>query len=104
QGEDKTGQPVITGPGVKINQMGITPVDMGYKDMEDQSRDMILAAFRVPKGVLGLEPASDVCHDAETECLTANGWLRHDQLTLQTRVACYDAETDRIVYRRPTKI
>lgn len=60
QGENNTGKPLITGPGVEINSLGISPVDMQYKETEDQFRDMILSALGVPKGVVGLEPSSDV--------------------------------------------
>ena len=60
QGEDNTGKPLITGPGVEIKPLGLSPVDMQYVEAENQMRDMILAAFLVPKGVLGLEPVSDV--------------------------------------------
>lgn len=59
QGADNTGKPLITGPGVEVKQLGISPVDMQYIETENQFRDMILAAMRVPKGVIGLEPSSD---------------------------------------------
>ncbi len=60
QGPDNAGKPLITGPGVEVNALGISPVDMDYVNTENQFRDMILAALGVPKGVVGLEPSSDV--------------------------------------------
>lgn len=59
QGPDRAGLPLITGPGVEVKALGITPVEMDYVNMENQYRDMMLAALRVPKGVLGMDPASD---------------------------------------------
>ncbi len=46
----------------------------------------------------------DSCHDTETECLTSNGWKRQDELTKETRIACYDDVTNTIIYRKPKRI
>jgi hypothetical protein len=55
QGPTKAGQPLITGPGVKINPLGLTPVQMGYHELDDQFRDKMLAALCVPKAMVGIE-------------------------------------------------
>lgn len=60
QGPDNAGKPLITGPGVEVKALSISPVDMDYVNTENQFRDMILGAYGVPKGVVGLEPSSDV--------------------------------------------
>lgn len=54
QGEDNTGRPLITGGDIEVKSLGITPVDMGYTDAENSARDNTLAAFGVPKAVIGL--------------------------------------------------
>lgn len=54
QGANNTGKPIITGPGVEVKALGISPVDMGYDRTEDQIRDMILAAYGVPGAIVGL--------------------------------------------------
>lgn len=59
QGENRTNLPLITGPDVDVKALGISPVEMGYVANEDQYRDMTLAAYGVPKAVVGLEPTND---------------------------------------------
>lgn len=59
QGPENAGKPLITGPGVEVKALSISPVDMDYVATENQFRDMILSALGVPKGVVGLEPPSD---------------------------------------------
>lgn len=76
QGEYNYGKPLITPPGAKVTALSFTPTEMAY--------------FQ--------------CLDTETECLTAEGWKRFDELSLDTRVACYDAETKTIVYNQPSKV
>ena len=75
QGPDNAGKPVITGPGVDVKALGISPVDMGYKDFEDQFRDMILAAYGVPKTIIGI-----------TESMTYGSVLASQQQFCQTSV------------------
>lgn len=54
QGPDNAGKPLITGPGVEVKALGISPVDMDYVNSENQFRDMILAAYGVPKTIIGM--------------------------------------------------
>ena len=54
QGPDNAGKPLITGPGVEVKALSISPVDMDYVNTENQFRDMILAAYGVPKTVIGM--------------------------------------------------
>lgn len=44
------------------------------------------------------------CHSADTEVLTMRGWLTHDELTLDDRVACFDPGTSEIEYAKPSRI
>lgn len=60
QGEDRAGLPLMTGPGVEVKTIGAEPDKIKFVEGEDQLRDMILAAYGVPKGVVGIEPTSDV--------------------------------------------
>lgn len=46
----------------------------------------------------------DDCLDKETECLTAEGWKRQEELTEDTRIACYDPDSNTLVYHKPRKI
>jgi predicted double-glycine peptidase len=76
QGEYNYGKPLITPPGAKVTPLSFSPTEMAYFE----------------------------CCDANTECLTLNGWVKYDQLTEQTRVACYNQEMDRLEYHQPTRI
>jgi HK97 family phage portal protein len=60
QGEDNTGKPLITGPGVEVKPLGLSPVDMQYVENEKQLRENILAAFGVPPELLGLDQGGNV--------------------------------------------
>lgn len=113
QGEDRTNLPLITGSGVEVKPLSISPVDMNYIATDDNFRDKILAAYGVNKMIAGIEPSQDTSAYApgrmfpqseDTECLTSSGWKTYDQLTPDTRVACYDSQTDRIIYRKPEGI
>jgi replicative DNA helicase len=44
------------------------------------------------------------CHDDKTEVLTKNGWKKHADVTLKDRVACFDANTNKLIYYNPTKV
>lgn len=57
QGENNTGLPLITGPDIEVKAIGQVPVEM-YQQGDDLIRDNTLAAFGVPKGIIGLEPTS----------------------------------------------
>ncbi len=60
QGEDNWGKPLLTGPDIEVKNIGVQPNEIPFKEGEEQGRDMILSAYGVPKGVVGLEPTSDV--------------------------------------------
>lgn len=63
QGESRSGQTIVTGADVEIKGVdGHRPADALQATIasEEQIRDMVLAAYGVPKGVVGLEPVSDV--------------------------------------------
>lgn len=53
-GEWNYGKPLISPPGAKATVLSFTPAEMCYKDSEEQIRDMILSAFRVPGAAVGL--------------------------------------------------
>lgn len=62
QGEDKSGLPIITGSDLEIKDMpGARPTEIINSTVasEEQMRDMVLAAFNVPKAIVGLEPTND---------------------------------------------
>lgn len=63
QGENRSGQTIVTGADVEVKGVeGHRPTDalQATISSEEQIRDMVLAAYGVPKGVVGLEPVSDV--------------------------------------------
>lgn len=59
QGENRVGQPLITGPGMEVKPLGMAPTEMGFEASEDQLRDMTLTAYGVPRAVIGLDPLND---------------------------------------------
>lgn len=62
QGENNSGKPLITGADVEIKGItGHNPAEALQSSIasEEFIRDRTLAAFGVPKGVIGLEPAQD---------------------------------------------
>ena len=107
-GSDQAGRPIITGPDITIKGVeGHRPADMlaASNESEILLRDEILAAFSVPKAIVGLVTEMTYgCLDTEAECLTATGWKKYNELDTNTRVACYDPETKKIVYNQPDKI
>jgi phage portal protein BeeE len=54
QGEFNYGKPLIGPPGAKITPLSFSPTEMAYFESENQIRDMILSAWRVPKSAVGV--------------------------------------------------
>jgi replicative DNA helicase len=44
------------------------------------------------------------CHDAETEVLTFDGWIKHCELKPEQLVACFDVDTELISYQMPSEL
>ena len=38
------------------------------------------------------------CYSADTEVLTDRGWLKHEDITIKDKVACFDTDKDQIVW------
>lgn len=76
QGEFNYGRPLVTPPGAKVTPLSFNPTEMAY--------------FQ--------------CLDEETECLTSDGWKKYNQLTTDTRIACYSPASASLVYRTPSAI
>lgn len=76
QGEMNTGKPLVTPSGAKATVLSFSPNEMDY--------------FQ--------------CLDKDTECLTAEGWKNYTELSLTTRIACFDKDTGRITYQTPSNI
>ncbi len=55
RGVGNVNRPIITGPDTEIKALGISPVDMGYHQTEEQIRDNVLCAYEVPKVMVGLQ-------------------------------------------------
>jgi len=55
------------------------------------------------KSVPGLYDISG-CHSEDTEVLTKRGWLRHDALTYDDEIGCFDPETSGLTYQKPSRI
>jgi HK97 family phage portal protein len=58
-GEQNMGKPIITTNGAELHRLTLTPEEMHYTQSAAELRDYVLALLRVPKGVVGLEPAGD---------------------------------------------
>lgn len=57
RGPSKNRLPLVLPPGWKSGgRYGMSSEELDYATSVDQIRDMVLALFRVPKGVLGIEP------------------------------------------------
>lgn len=76
QGEANYGKPVITPPGAKITPLSFNPTEMAY--------------FQ--------------CLSGDMECLTETGWKRYSDLTLTTKIACYDSDKNKLQFMLPTSI
>jgi len=88
QGENYSGRPLITGADVDVKGVdGHRPADAltASNQSEEQIRDMVLCAFRVPKGVVGLEPTNDTSAYAPYN-LFFRGTINHE-LTATGQVA-----------------
>jgi phage portal protein BeeE len=73
QGENNSGKPVITGADVTIKGVdGHRPADAlaASNASEEHIRDMVLAAYGVPKGIVGLEPLADTSAYAPQRAFT----------------------------------
>lgn len=104
-GEFNQGKVLITSPGVKATPLSFSPEAMMYSQSREQFRDMILSVFRVPGAAVGLNKEMTYgCLDEQTECLTARGWKKYTELTMDTRIACYDSDTNSLIYRKPSRI
>src|SRR5262249_32651471 len=68
-------------------------------------RDMVVQVFGIPPEILGILANSNrACHSADTECLTAEGWKRHDVLTEHDRIATWNPTLQRLEDQRPGQI
>jgi hypothetical protein len=54
QGEYNYGKPIITPPGSVLTPLSFNPTEMSYMGSEEQLRDMILSAWRVPPAAVGI--------------------------------------------------
>lgn len=59
-GEVKAGKPLLLPPGVKFHNISVRPREMDYNSSAEQIRDSILAAFKVPLAIVGLN--KDMTH------------------------------------------
>jgi excisionase family DNA binding protein len=101
---EHTGRPMITHSGLKPMVTPSARHELDFKDSFDVTMTLILAIFGVPKAVAGLTVDVNRCLSADTECLTADGWKRYDELTKETKIACFDDKTGAITYSPPKNI
>ena len=98
---EHTGRPMILHSGLKPVG-GMMPQEMSYQESLETTMDSILSIFGVPKAVVGLVSDTNRCLDEETECLTDAGWIKGNEITMQTRIACYDSDRQVITYKKPS--
>lgn len=74
--------------------------------LREFERDLVRQTFGVPPEIMGIvEPgASRACHSEDTECLTRQGWKRHDQLTVADEVATWNELEERLEYHHPLQV
>lgn len=59
-GEGKNRAPLILPPGwTSAGRFGMTNEELDFVNSDDRVRDKVLSLFRVPKGVIGIDPTSD---------------------------------------------
>ena len=44
------------------------------------------------------------CYSQDTEVLTTKGWYRHEDITVNSTVACYDPETEELSWQSPSAV
>ena len=98
------GKPMITHAGLKPMMQQASVREMDYGKSLEVTMSLTLAVFGVPKAVVGLVADQNRCLDEETECLTDSGWKNYRELTMQTKIACFDPETETLVYRKPSGV
>lgn len=76
QGEFNLHRPLFMPAGAKAQVLSFSPEEMAYFN----------------------------CLDTETECLTSAGWKKYNELTKDTKIACYDPNTKTLVYDKPSAI
>ena len=78
--------------------------ELDYRGSLEDTLRITSAAFGIPLTVVGLMGDQNRCHDDKTECMTDCGWVKYDKLSLSSRIACYDPESEEIVYKTPSNI
>lgn len=89
---------------VDVKEIGTTFRDMTLVDLRKHERDTIIQVFGLPPEKLGLLTNSNRCHDKDTECLTARGWVSHEDLLDSDRVATWNPTTEQVEYHVPDKV
>ena len=102
----QTGRPMVLHSGMKLSGSWNSNSDreLSYTDSLDKTLEMTFATLGVPKNVVGLSQDQNRCLDEQTECLTASGWVRYDQLTESTEIACFDPDSGSLHYDVPSDI
>ena len=102
---EHTGRPMILHSGLEPKYPGGSGSgvrEMDYGKSLDATLTLTMAVFGTPRAVVGLVQDANRCLDEKTECLTADGWKRYDELTADTKIACYDSASQTIRYEKPT--
>ena len=88
-----------------VVQLGQSFQNMQLVELRRFERDTIVNVFGVPPEILGIvENSNRACHSDDTECLTADGWKRHDELTPNDRIATWNPKAERLEYQQPRQI
>lgn len=75
------------------------------KDVGEYVRKLALFP-RAPEKNNGIIFGIDLgyCYSEDTEVLTSRGWLKHNDISLEDTVACFNTENDEIVWDKPLYI
>lgn len=104
KGPTRTWRPGILGSGMKAHALNVSNRDMAFAALADWSQDKILSAYGVPRAKLGLVADVNRCLDADSECLTSEGWVKNGAISETTQIACYNTDTRRIEHHVPLAI
>ena len=94
-----TGSAFISGPTNKISPMQTGGATTMNPDNLRRVLLMAIAGFGLNENMIG-----DACYSADTEVLTDQGFMLHQDWHPGIRVACYNPETERIEWREPFEL
>ena len=87
---------------VTVERFGSQEADSTFEVYDEKNEQRVRRSFRLPGIFLGMADSYNfACYDAETEALTDQGWITHDQFKPGMKVACYNPKAKALEYHEP---